>query len=112
MLTCVSGIITICVLYAMVVKKIYKQRKKFSKNNRRSDSIKGIQITKEMSTTDSEIASDTRAMNSDSSLKQQSADKHVAPLGHIILIPSQSVCSFSLMLRAERRSNKYQFYSL
>ena len=66
MLTCVSGIITICVLYAMVVKKIYKQRKKFSKNNRRSDSIKGIQITKEMSTTDSEIASDTRAMNSDS----------------------------------------------
>jgi hypothetical protein len=26
-----------------------------------------------------------------SSLKQQSADKHVAPLGHIILIPSQPV---------------------
>ena len=24
-----------------------------------------------------------------SSLKQQSADRHVAPLGHIILIPSQ-----------------------
>jgi flagellar biogenesis protein FliO len=39
MLTSVSGIITICVLYAMVVKKIYKQRKKFSKNNRRSDSL-------------------------------------------------------------------------
>jgi hypothetical protein len=26
-----------------------------------------------------------------SSLKQQSADRHVAPLGHIILIPSQLV---------------------
>jgi len=26
-----------------------------------------------------------------SSLKQQSADKHVDPLGHIILIPSQPV---------------------
>jgi hypothetical protein len=25
------------------------------------------------------------------SLKQQSADRHVAPLGHIILIPSQPV---------------------
>jgi len=25
-----------------------------------------------------------------SSLKQQSADRHVAPLGHIILIPSQA----------------------
>jgi hypothetical protein len=33
-------------------------------------------------------------------LKQQSADKHVAPLGNIIMIPSQSVCSFSLMLHA------------
>lgn len=66
MLTCVSGIITICVLYAMVVKKIYKQRKKFSKNNRRSDNNKSIQIIKETSTTDSEIPSDTRPMNSDS----------------------------------------------
>ena len=26
-----------------------------------------------------------------SSLKQQSVDRHVAPLGHIILIPSQPV---------------------
>jgi hypothetical protein len=43
-----------------------------------------------------------------SSLKQQSASRHVAPLWHIILIPS----SFSLILRALRRSNKYQFYSL
>jgi hypothetical protein len=37
-------------------------------------------------------------------LKQQSAGKHVAPLGHIILIPNQPVFalseSFSLMLRA------------
>jgi hypothetical protein len=46
-----------------------------------------------------------------SSLKQQSADRYVAQLGHIILIPSQPVCSHSLMLRAQRRSNKYQFYS-
>jgi len=46
-----------------------------------------------------------------SSLKQQSAGRHFAPLGHIILIPSQ-LCSFSLMLRAYRRSSKYQFYSL
>jgi hypothetical protein len=35
-----------------------------------------------------------------SSLKQQSEDSHVAPLGHIILIPSQPVFAFSLMLRA------------
>ena len=34
------------------------------------------------------------------SLKQQSVGKHVAPLRHIILILSQQVCSFSLMLRA------------
>ena len=31
-----------------------------------------------------------------SSLKQQSADRHVAPLGHIILIPSQPVFAFLL----------------
>ena len=37
-----------------------------------------------------------------SSLKQQSADRHVASLGHIILIPSQPVFprSVSLMMRA------------
>ena len=35
-------------------------------------------------------------LHSASSLKQQSAGRHVAPLGHIILILS----SFSLMLRA------------
>ena len=46
-----------------------------------------------------------------SSLKQQSAGRHVAPLRHIILIPSQP-SSFSLMLRAKPRSNKYQLYSL
>jgi hypothetical protein len=32
---------------------------------------------------------------STSSLKQQSADRHVAPLGHIILIPSQPVFALS-----------------
>jgi hypothetical protein len=51
-------------------------------------------------------------LHSASSLKQQSADRHVAPLGHIILISSQPVCSYSLMLRSYRRSNKYKFYSL
>jgi len=30
-----------------------------------------------------------------SSLKQQSADRHVAPLGHIILIPNQPVFTIS-----------------
>jgi len=30
-----------------------------------------------------------------SSLKQQSLDRHDAPLGHIILIPSQPVFAFS-----------------
>jgi hypothetical protein len=30
-----------------------------------------------------------------SSLKQQSAGRHVAPLGNIILIPSQPVFAFS-----------------
>jgi hypothetical protein len=33
--------------------------------------------------------------NSASSLKQQSAGRHVAPLGHIILIPSQPVFTLS-----------------
>jgi hypothetical protein len=33
-------------------------------------------------------------------LKQQSVDRQIAPLGYIILIPSQPVCSFSLMLYA------------
>jgi hypothetical protein len=47
-----------------------------------------------------------------SSLKQWSADRYVAPLWHIILIPSQPVFAFSLMLYAWRRSNKYQFYNL
>jgi hypothetical protein len=36
--------------------------------------------------------------HSASSLKQQSTDRHVVPLGYIILIPS--LCCFSLMLRA------------
>ena len=47
-----------------------------------------------------------------SSLKQQSGDGHVAPLGHIILIPSKLVFAFFLMLFAQRRSNTYQFYRL
>ena len=35
-----------------------------------------------------------------SSLKQQSISRHIAPLGQIILILSQPVFAFSLMLRA------------
>jgi hypothetical protein len=31
-----------------------------------------------------------------SSLKQQSTDRHIAPLGHIILIPNQPVFALSL----------------
>ena len=46
-----------------------------------------------------------------SSLKQQSAGRHVVPLAHIILIPSHPIFFHSLMLRASRRSNKYQLYS-
>ena len=37
-------------------------------------------------------------------------DSRVAPLGHIVVIPRQPVCSFSWMLRAFWRSNKCQFY--
>jgi len=37
---------------------------------------------------------------------QQTAGRHVAPLGHIILIPSQPVFALSPIC------NKYQFYSL
>ena len=36
--------------------------------------------------------------NSASSLKQQSADRYVAPSGHIILIPIQPVIVFALAL--------------
>jgi hypothetical protein len=35
------------------------------------------------------------AFYSASSLKQQSSDRHVAPLGHIILMPSQPVFALS-----------------
>jgi len=45
-----------------------------------------------------------------SSLKQQSAGRHVARLGHIILIPSQAFCSYSLILHIQNRSSKNQFH--
>ena len=48
-------------------------------------------------------------LHSASSLKQKSADRHVAPLGHIIPIPSQPV--FLFLLNAGR-STKYQLNSL
>jgi hypothetical protein len=47
---------------------------------------------------------------SDSSLKQQPSERHIAPLGHIILILSNQ--SLLFLLNALQRSNKYQFYSL
>jgi hypothetical protein len=43
-----------------------------------------------------------------SSLKQQSADRHVAPLGHIILIPSQPIFAVSpqcCVLSGEAKQN-------
>jgi hypothetical protein len=41
-----------------------------------------------------------------------SSPKPMGQFDHIILIPNQPVWSFSLMLNASRRSNKYQLYSL
>ena len=40
-----------------------------------------------------------------SSLKQQSADRHVAPLGHIILIPSQPVFALSICIKIKKSKN-------
>jgi hypothetical protein len=45
-----------------------------------------------------------------SSLKQQSAGRHVAPLGHIILIPSQPV--FALFLNDACLAEKQQIQIL
>jgi hypothetical protein len=41
------------------------------------------------------LVSSTVDREDDDPLKHQSADKHVAPLGHIILIPSQPVFALS-----------------
>jgi hypothetical protein len=49
-------------------------------------------------------------LHSASSLKQQSADRHVAPLGQIILVSSQSV--FALFLNAVRLPKKQQILML
>jgi len=43
-----------------------------------------------------------------SSLKQQSADRHVAPLGHVIVIPSQSVFSFPLNVKSLAEKQQIQ----
>ena len=45
-----------------------------------------------------------------SSLKLQSTGRHVAPPGYIILIMSQPVFVYSLVLCAYQRSSKYQFH--
>ena len=48
-----------------------------------------------------------------SSLTQQSTDRHVAPLRHVILIPSKSVLDiYFLMLCAYRRNGNCQFENL
>ena len=46
---------------------------------------------------------------SDSSLKQQPADRHIAPLWHIMLIQSQPVAN-SLILCVYQRSSKCIFH--
>jgi hypothetical protein len=46
------------------------------------------------------------------SLKQKSANRHVARLGHAILIPNQSVFTLSPSATGLTESNKYQFDSL
>jgi hypothetical protein len=62
-------------------------------------------------------------LHSANSLKQQSADRHVVPLGHIILIPNNtSVFALSLLCcvlalwrsiaSLQSTQQKYQFYSL
>ena len=46
-------------------------------------------------------------------LTQQSADRHVAPVGHIILIPGQPVCVFSpYCCGLSQETTRFFFYSL
>lgn len=71
MLSCITGIISVCVLYFMVVVKIYRQRKRFPTKNR---SINKDRQTTEFSTTDSETQSDNRL---DSSLNDGLMEKMV-----------------------------------
>jgi hypothetical protein len=42
-------------------------------------------------------------LNSSSSLKQQSVERHVTPIGHIILIPSQPVFASDLCLAEKQQ---------
>jgi len=39
------------------------------------------------------------------SLKQQSADRHVAPLGHIILIPQHNITDNTMLRKNDKRTN-------
>ena len=53
--------------------------------------------------------------HSASSLKQQSPGRHVAPLGHIILIPSQPVCiliPYSCVLSGEATNTNFIVFGL
>ena len=45
-----------------------------------------------------------------SSQKRHSSGRHVAPFGHIVQIPRQTICV--LTLGASRRSSKYHFYNI
>ena len=50
-----------------------------------------------------------------SSLKQQCTDSHVTPLGHIILIPNQTVCTLSpkyCMLSREATNTNFIIFGL
>jgi len=49
------------------------------------------------------FALDQHAQLDASSLKQQSTNRHVTPLGHIILSPSQSVSLLSAAFLAEKQ---------
>ncbi|CAC5419409.1 unnamed protein product [Mytilus coruscus] len=61
MLTCVFGIIAVCVLYFQVVRRIYKQRNKFPKGRKSSKNEK--EETTDFSTTDSEMQSESRLVD-------------------------------------------------
>ena len=62
-----------------------------------------------------QISTLSSIFNSVSSLKQQSADIHVAPIGHIILIPSQPVFALSpeyCMFSGDETNTNYIVFGL
>lgn len=73
MLCCITGIISVCFLYFMVVRKIYRQRKRFPGRKRPN---KDRQTT-DFSTTDSENPSDSRldSSNNDGTMERMMKQK-------------------------------------